>query len=97
MLGLPILPVEKLATYLATYPVEIVVIATPARHAQAVADTVAAAGIPAIWNFAPVDLKVPETVEISNVHLSDSLMALSFRMHEREVLKDGELNWIRED
>ena len=32
----------------------------------------------AIWNFAHVDLKVPESIVVENVHLSDSLMKLSY-------------------
>ncbi len=38
-----------------------------------------------IWNFAPVDLNVPDDVKIENVHLSESLMRLSFRMQNDSV------------
>ncbi len=38
------------------------------------------AGIKAIWNFAHVDLQVPEDVVVENVHLSESLMQLSYRV-----------------
>ena len=37
-------------------------------------------GIRAIWNFAHVDLDVPEYVQVENVHLSDSLMKLSYNI-----------------
>ncbi|MEG0767138.1 MAG: redox-sensing transcriptional repressor Rex, partial [Clostridia bacterium] len=77
-----------LPAYLQTQPVDIVVIATPDAQAQQVMDLAVAAGIRAIWNFAPVDLIAPEDVTVNNVHLSDSLIILSFRMHEREVRKD---------
>ena len=40
------------------------------------------AGIIGIWNFAHVDLDVPENIVIENVHLSESLMRLSYRMGE---------------
>lgn len=36
-------------------------------------------GIRAIWNFAHVDLTVPEYVVVENMHLSDSLMQLSYK------------------
>nr|WP_330372613.1 redox-sensing transcriptional repressor Rex [Oribacterium sp. P6A1] len=39
-------------------------------------------GIVGIWNFAHVDLDVPENIVIENVHLSESLMRLSYRMGE---------------
>ena len=35
-------------------------------------------GIKAIWNFAHTDLDAPEDVIVENVHLSESLMALSY-------------------
>ena len=38
------------------------------------------AGIKAIWNFAHVDLNVPDDVVVENVHLSESLMRLSYRV-----------------
>ena len=42
-------------------------------------------GVRAIWNFAPVDLVLPEGVAVNNVHLSDSLHILSYRMNEKEL------------
>ena len=41
-------------------------------------------GIKAILNFAHVDLNVPEGVQVENVHLSDSLMKLSYNIHKYE-------------
>lgn len=49
----------------------------------------------AVWNFAPVDLTAPDKMELGNVHLSDSLMALSFRMHERALMDEGGSGWRR--
>ena len=37
-------------------------------------------GIKALWNFAYVDLSLPDDVVVENVHLSDSLMNLSYRL-----------------
>ena len=44
------------------------------------AHKLAQCGIKAIWNFAHVDLDVPEYVQVENVHLSDSLMKLSYNI-----------------
>ena len=38
----------------------------------------------AIWNFAPLDLKVPDNVVVNNVHLTDSLLVLTYRLHQLE-------------
>ena len=37
-------------------------------------------GIRAFWNFAHVDLSLPDDANVENVHLSDSLMQLSYRL-----------------
>ena len=36
-------------------------------------------------DFAPVDLTLPDGVAVNNVHLSDSLHILSYRMNEKEL------------
>ena len=47
-------------------------------------------GIKAIWNFAHVDLDVPSDVVVENVHLSDSLMKLSYRINCNSCLNQSE-------
>ena len=39
-------------------------------------------GIKGIWNFAPVDLVVPNDVKVENVHLSESLLTLVYLMKD---------------
>lgn len=94
--GAPIFHISELEKYLAEHKTDILVIATPPESAQEVADLAARSGVRAIWNFAPVDLSLGEEVEIANVHLSDSLMSLSFRLHEREVRKTSPPQWVKE-
>ncbi len=67
--------------------VDIAVITVPAEKAQIVADTVTAAGIKGIWNLTAVDLELPETVAVENVHMSDSLHALVYYMGDSEEEK----------
>jgi redox-sensing transcriptional repressor len=63
------------------------VIATPSVAAQNVADLMVEGGIRAIWNFAPVHLRVPEFVILQNEDLYHSLASLSFRL-ERMMLAE---------
>ena len=42
-------------------------------------------GIKAIWNFAHTDLELPEDVIVENVHLSESLMRLSYNVNRYHV------------
>ena len=37
-----------------------------------------------IWNFAPIDLEVPNGVIVENVNLTESLFTLSYLMKENE-------------
>lgn len=59
-------------------------IATPKEAAQAVCDVLVAGGVKGIWNFSPAQLNVAEGVIVENIHLTDSLLRLAFRLHERE-------------
>ncbi|MEG2018620.1 MAG: redox-sensing transcriptional repressor Rex, partial [Clostridium sp.] len=64
--------------------IDIAIICVPKNRAQGVADIVIKNGIRGIWNFAPLDLKVNDNVIVENVHLSESLMTLSYLINERE-------------
>ncbi len=83
--GILVQPMEKLAGWLSTHQVDIAVLSVPASCAQEIAETLAAGGVRGIWNFAPVDLNLGEGVAVNNVHLSDSLNILSYRMNEKEL------------
>ncbi|MBQ4631693.1 MAG: redox-sensing transcriptional repressor Rex [Clostridia bacterium] len=61
---------------------DIAILAVPKLAVTKVADDMVKFGIKALWNFAYVDLDLPGDVLVENVHLSDSLMTLSYRMNE---------------
>jgi hypothetical protein len=52
----------------------------PAAEAQAVADLLVAGGIRAIWNFAPVRLRVAPRIIVHNEDLYCSLASLSQKL-----------------
>ena len=70
--------VDELAKFIKENNVEIGIISTPKDNAQDIADIYAKSGIKGIWNFAPADIKVPETIVVENVHLNESLFILSY-------------------
>lgn len=78
--GIPIRPMEELEKFVKDNNIEIAVLTIPKAAAVSVAEKLVPAGIQAIWNFAHVDLNVPEGVQVENVHLSDSLMKLSYNI-----------------
>lgn len=74
--GKPIYPMSSLKSFCKNYDVRIGIITVPEDSAQAVCDELVACGIRAIWNFAPVHLKVPEYVAVQSENLAISLSSL---------------------
>ena len=72
--------IDFLDVFLKENQVDIGIICVPRTNAQKVSDVLVNNGVKGIWNFAPMDLVVPEEVIIENVHLSDSLLTLSCLM-----------------
>lgn len=79
--GQQVRPMEELETFVRENEIDIAVLTLPKTSACEVADVLVTNGIRAIWNFAHVDLNVPEGVIVENVHLSDSLMKLSYNLN----------------
>jgi redox-sensing transcriptional repressor len=80
--------VDNLEEFLKNNHVDIGIICVPKEQAQKIADIFVKCGIKAIWNFAPTDLNVPDDVIVENVHLSESLLTLSYRLNEAELFKE---------
>ena len=78
--GVKIRRIEELEGFLKENPVEIAVLTIPKTGAVGLVDMLVSNGIRGIWNFAHVDLDVPKGVQVENVHLSDSLMKLSYNI-----------------
>ncbi|WP_026506272.1 redox-sensing transcriptional repressor Rex [Butyrivibrio sp. NC3005] len=77
-------PVEEIEEFVKNNNIDIAVLTIPKDQATLMAERLAKCGIKAIWNFAHVDLEVPENVQVENVHLSDSLMKLSYNINRYE-------------
>jgi redox-sensing transcriptional repressor len=86
--GVEIKDVDELPDFLSKNDIHIGIICVPKQHAQKIADIFTSSGIRAIWNFAPLDLQVPDDCIVENVHLSESLLTLSYRLNEAELFKN---------
>ena len=87
--GIPIRRMDELKDFIKNNNIEIAVLTIPKDKAIEVADTLADTEIKGIWNFAHTDLKLPKHIIVENVHLSDSLMSLSYRIgHQGEKLPE---------
>ncbi len=78
--GLPVYGMDALPGYLATHNIDIAVLTIPKDNVRAVAYRLYELGIRGFWNFAHIDLALPEDAVAQNVHLSESLMQLTYYM-----------------
>ena len=74
--------IDTLETFLENNRVDIGIICVPGKNAQGVCDILIRNKVEGIWNFAPVDLVVPDNAKVENVHLSDSLLTLTYLLNE---------------
>ena len=79
---------ETIVDYVEQNQIDIGIICTTKDSAQEVADKLCFAGVRGLWNFAPIDLEVPEYVAVENVHLSDSLHSLAYHMNRNYEEKE---------
>lgn len=82
--GIKVQPIENIEEFVKTHDIDIAVLTIPKEGAVKAAEVLVKCGIRAIWNFAHVDLNVPDGVVVENVHLSDSLMKLSYGLRQLE-------------
>lgn len=79
--GIPIYLMDELDQYCKDHPVDIAALTLPKEKADETAQHLVRLGVHAIWNFAHVDLDLSDNqVVVENVHLSDSLMQLSYNI-----------------
>ena len=76
----PVRMMSEMKDFIKENNIEIAVLTIPKECAIDVAKDLVDAGIQAIWNFAHVDLNVPDNVIVESVHLSESLMRLSYNI-----------------
>jgi redox-sensing transcriptional repressor len=84
-------PIDELPTLVRERGLSIGVLAVPAVAAQQVADTLVAAGVTALLNFAPTHLDVPEGVAVRRVDLSIELQILAFYERAGDSAGDDEV------
>ena len=82
--GIEIRSVDEMESFIKDNDIQIAALTIPKTKAPEIADRLVKAGIKAIWNFAHTDLVVPDDVVVENVHLSESLMRLSYRVCSRQ-------------
>lgn len=81
---------NELESFLAENKVEIAILALPKAVTQSVADRLISLGVRYFLNFAPVDLRYDDpSIIVESVHISDSMMTLSYRIAKSQEEKKG--------
>lgn len=81
--ALEIQDVVRLETVVRDERIDIAILVTPGDPAQGLVDRLVAAGVTAILSFAPVQLQVPDGVDVKNVNLAIELETLSYSLQHR--------------
>ncbi|ACL77176.1 redox-sensing transcriptional repressor Rex [Ruminiclostridium cellulolyticum] len=81
--NLEVMNLDSLEEFILHNRVDIAMLCVPYRETATVADRVARLGVKGLWNFSPMDLKIPYDVIVENVHLSDSLMVLGYKLNDK--------------
>ncbi|MCQ4725939.1 redox-sensing transcriptional repressor Rex [Anaerotignum faecicola] len=83
--GVEVYDVDKMEEFVKNNKVDVAILTLPRSQASNVANDLAEWGIKGIWNFSHVDLQMPKDVKVENVHLTDSLMTLLYKINEVET------------
>ena len=87
--GIEIRMTGELPQFIRENEIQIAALTLPKSGAETIAPILVENGVKAIWNFAHTDLHVPSNVIVENVHLSESLMQLSYNLNHLDD-KDAE-------
>lgn len=83
--GKPVLSMEELENYIKNNNIGIAILTVPKGETQAIADKLTEYGVKGLLNFSYTELKADDSITVENVHLSDSLMTLSYNIKERDM------------
>ena len=76
--GITIEDYADVAKSLSKNKADIAILTVPKSVVMEVADNITKNGIRAILNFTSLELELPDNVKVENVHISDTLMTLSY-------------------
>lgn len=87
--GVEVYDVDRMEEFVKNNKVDVAILTLPRSQACKVASDLASWGVKGMWNFSHVDLNMPEDVMVENVHLTDSLMTLLYKINEVDENANG--------
>lgn len=83
----PVLDVNDLGKYLSENDIDIVALTIPKGDLKNIVEVINNSDINGVWNFINMDINFRKGIQVENVHLMDSLMTLSYKVDEDEIIK----------
>ncbi len=83
--GIVVSDTAEMKRLLNEHDISIIILTVPAAAAQSVCEEVVEAGVKAILNFAPVNLRVPDDVLLRNENMAIELEHLSFSLTNKDL------------
>ncbi|MDZ7766032.1 MAG: redox-sensing transcriptional repressor Rex [Melioribacteraceae bacterium] len=80
--GIKIHDIDNIPQLMKEMKIKISVLTVPANSAQEVVDLLIEGGVTAIWNFAPINIRVPKSIVVENAQFTESLASLSRKLIE---------------
>ena len=77
--GIEVYDSDKMENFIKNNDIDIAILTIPKAQAKLTAKKLVECGIKGIWNFSPMDLELPGTIAVENVHLTDGLMTLIYK------------------
>ena len=77
--GIEVYDADKMETFIKNNEIDIAILTIPKTQAKATAKKLVDCGIKGIWNFSPMDLELPKSIAVENVHLTAGLMTLIYK------------------
>lgn len=83
--GITIKNISKLDEFTKKIKIDIAILTVPRMDTARMAQKAVDLGISGIWNFSAMDLDMPDEVVVENVHLSDSIMVLGYKIKNNQI------------
>ncbi len=80
--GVQVKDIKELESFMANNRVDIAILTTPKHAVQSVAERLVKCGIRGLLNFSYAELSLPAGIAVENVHISDPMMTLSYKIKQ---------------
>ena len=81
--GIPTLDMSEMDNFVRENNIDIAILTLPKDNVESVVERLKECGIKGFWNFTSVELETDNNVSVENVHLTDSLMTLMYKINDQ--------------